>query len=241
MNMKTIIVFSCLFLILTSLQLLQAADCTCSNLKDAQLAEERSASQKQWQKSFAAFKKQDTDQPYRKGGLVFVGSSSIRMWDLEKYFPEEKPLNRGFGGSQIVDACFAIDLLILKHKPKTVVLYAGDNDIARNKSPARVADDFARLAQKVHHHLPESRILYIAIKPSLKRWALAEKMKQTNRLVKKTCEQHAHLTFVDIWEPMRNEAGEPKPELFVQDGLHMSPSGYEIWTAAVKKHLAAEN
>lgn len=237
MAIKILLAFSCLLGFSVFIQITSAEECTCSNLDKEQLSAERSASQQKWQKSFDRFAQQDESVPVRPGGTVFVGSSSIRLWDLEKYFPATEALNRGFGGSQTVDACFALELLVLKHKPKTVVLYAGDNDIAKKKSPQRVADDFARLAEKVHQHLPKTRILYIAIKPSIRRWELADKMNQANQLVKKLCAKHTHLTFVDIWQPMLNDGGKPNPELFVKDGLHMSPAGYAIWTKAVKAHL----
>lgn len=120
-----------------------------------------------------AFHQQDPANRRPPGGGVFVGSSSIRFWDLDASFPGRKYLNRGFGGSQIADSVAHLELLVLRHAPNTVVFYAGDNDIAFGKTPDRVAADFRTLARGIHARLPDARILFLAVKPSIARWALA--------------------------------------------------------------------
>ena len=125
-----------------------------------------------------AFDAQDTTNPYRTGGVVFLGSSSIRFWDLDRSFPGRDYLNRGFGGSQISDALEYLDLLVLRHEPAVVVFYAGDNDIAAGKKPARVAADFEMLVARLHARMPSTRVLFLAIKPSLARLSLLEAMQE---------------------------------------------------------------
>jgi lysophospholipase L1-like esterase len=190
-----------------------------------------------WEKAIAAFEKSDAKSPPPKGAILFAGSSSIRLWKLETPFPKLPTINRGFGGSQIADSVHFADRIILKHEPKTVVLYAGDNDVAAGKSPQQVAADFRRFVQTVHKSLPRTRILFIAIKPSLRRWKLVEKMREANRLIAKHCEANDRLTYIDVDTPMLGKDGKPRPELFVKDGLHLSPAGYAVWAKTLRPHL----
>lgn len=183
------------------------------------------------------FDEADKKAPTPPDGVVFVGSSSIRLWDLQKSFPDLAAVNRGFGGSELGDSVRHVDLLVLRHKPRVVVLYAGDNDIAHNKTPAKVVGDFKQFVAAVHKELPETKIVYIAIKPSLARWKLAEPMQQANAEIKGICENSENCEFVDVWSAMLGEDGKPRSELFVKDGLHMTPEGYEVWTALVKPHV----
>ncbi|HCO26030.1 GDSL-type esterase/lipase family protein [Gimesia maris] len=190
-----------------------------------------------WEKSISQFEKQDQDQGIKKGGNLFVGSSSIRMWDLDKYFPEQHVLNRGFGGSEIVDSTHFADRIIIKHEPEVIFLYAGDNDLARKKTAEEVAKDFKKFVAKVHKSLPETRIVFIAIKPSLSRWKLADTIQQANKLIAAQCAKNDLLEFADVWEPMLGEDGKPRPELFKSDGLHMEHPGYLIWKKAVQPYM----
>ncbi len=188
-----------------------------------------------WAADMRAFAEQDRQSPFPQGGVVFVGSSSIRLWDLAKSFPqiEPAPLNRGFGGSQLADSNRHLELLVLKHQPRVVVLYAGDNDISAGKSAQRVAEDFQEFQRRIVKALPETRVLYIAIKPSLARWRLAPEMQEANRLIRKACEADDRLTFVDVWTPLLGADGKPRPELFQEDGLHLNAEGYRVWSKLI--------
>lgn len=190
-----------------------------------------------WEKSIAAFEAADAKQMPAPGGIVFVGSSSIRLWDTEKWFPEQDIINRGFGGSQIADSAHFADRIILKYRPRVVVLYAGDNDISAKKTPARVAADFHRFTDAIHNALPETKIVFIAIKPSLRRWEIYETMAQANRLIQQQCQDDKRLQYLDIAGPMLGDDGKPRGELFAKDGLHLSEEGYRLWTSLLKPHL----
>ena len=190
-----------------------------------------------WKSAIQKFEQQDETDPPAKGGVLFVGSSSIRMWDLDESFPDKDYINRGFGGSQIADSIAYLDQLVLKHRPKVVLMYAGDNDIAAGKSAKTVANDFKTFQQKVHAELPGTRIMYIAIKPSIKRWDMYPKMADANALIASQCEANPRLTYLDIATPMIEEDGKPNPDLFAKDGLHLNKSGYEVWTQVVTPHL----
>ena len=192
-----------------------------------------------WEGAIAAFERADRQEPPPKGAVLFVGSSSIRLWDLPKSFPHLTVINRGFGGSHLADAVHFADRLILRHEPRTVVVYAGDNDLAAGKSPERVGKDFRALVRTVRHELPRTGIVYVAIKPSLKRWQLAEQVRAANSLIRQICESDERLAFVDVFDPMLGDDGMPRPELFVKDGLHLSKKGYALWARLLRPHLTS--
>lgn len=193
-----------------------------------------------WKEAMAKFEKADEANPPQPGGVVFVGSSSIRLWKLEKSFPKQKDLvNRGFGGSEICDAVHYFDLLVARHQPRLVVLYAGDNDVAGGKKAQQVLADFRAFAEQMKIKLPQTQLVYISIKPSIARWKLAEEMKKANTLIAKECEkQPKQLVFLNVWNTMLSKEGKPRKELFIKDGLHLNEKGYERWTALLRPHLA---
>jgi lysophospholipase L1-like esterase len=191
------------------------------------------ARQDPWAREMAAFEAQDSKAPTPPGGIVFVGSSSIRLWDLEHSFPKLPVLNRGFGGSQIVDSVQHVERLVLKHKPKTVIFYAGDNDIAAGKSPTVVSNDFKAFVGKVQASLPQTRIAFIAIKPSIQRWALVGRVREANALILAYCQTDDRLGFIDVDGPMLGWDEKPRKDLLAADGLHLTAKGYELWTTLV--------
>jgi lysophospholipase L1-like esterase len=195
------------------------------------------AKESRWKSAIQAFEKQDVRQEFPKNGVVFVGSSSIRKWDLDKWFPQLKPLNRGFGGSEVSDSVEFVEQLVLKHEPRAVVVYAGDNDLAHGETPEQVSSDFARLVKLIHAKQPKTKILYIAVKPSIARWSLIVQVRETNRLITELTAKDERLKFVDIDRPMIGDDGKPRKELFVADGLHLSEDGYAVWTSLVKPLL----
>lgn len=168
------------------------------------------------------------------GGVLFLGSSSIRMWtDLAKDFPGLNVINRGFGGSQIADSLRYADRLAIRYKPRTIVFYAGDNDIEAGKTPRQVLADYRALVAKVHARLPRTRIYFVSIKPSISRWGKIAEIREANRLVKAFTATDKRLGYVDVMTPMLGPDGMPRPELYLGDGLHMTRAGYDIWRERV--------
>jgi lysophospholipase L1-like esterase len=190
-----------------------------------------------WEEAIAAYEAADVKAPPPKQGVLFIGSSSIRLWDLKKSFPDLPVINRGFGGSQICHATHFVDRLITPHDPRVIVFYAGDNDIAAGKDAEQVYDDFRAFVAAVRKSLPKTPIVYIAIKPSIARWKLAEQIKAANRLIAADCEKDETLQFVDVWPKMLGEDGKPRSELLRDDKLHMTPAGYAVWTELLLPHL----
>jgi lysophospholipase L1-like esterase len=187
-----------------------------------------------WESTIQKFEAADQQQTPPAGGVLFVGSSSIRMWDTDKWFPDDAVLNRGFGGSQISDVLAFADRIVLNYKPQMIAFYAGDNDINGGKSAERVADDFRQFAELVEQHLPGTQILYLPIKPSLARWELWPTMDKANGLIRRFLETRYHWHYVDTDTVLLDDQGQPRDDVFASDGLHLNQVGYELWTGLVK-------
>lgn len=165
--------------------------------------------------------------------VLFVGSSSIRLWRTHEAFPELPVVNRGFGGSQISDVTHFAERIVLPYKAKMIVFYAGDNDIAAGKSARRVFEDYRRFVGLVHAKQPTVRIVFITIKPSRARWTLWPQMAKANELVRDWCRQDERLYFADLATPLLEPQGEPDRDLFLNDQLHLNPRGYKLWNTAL--------
>jgi lysophospholipase L1-like esterase len=192
-----------------------------------------------WEKDIAAFEAVDKMSPPQKGGIVFIGSSTIRRWDTASYFPDLKIINRGFGGSDMVDAVRYVDRIVIPYEPRLVVVYSGDNDISGGWSSEDVAIQFERFTRAVHAKLPQTRILLIALKPSLLRWTQIDRMRMANTIMRAYCERDDRLAFIDFDTLMLGWDEKPRRELFVEDGLHLSPQGYQLWSAVLRPWLTA--
>jgi iduronate 2-sulfatase len=170
--------------------------------------------------------------------LLFVGSSSIRYWPTETSFPNCGTLNRGFGGAHISDVQNFYQETVAEYRPRAIVFYAGDNDIAFGKSPARVFENFKDFVATVRRDLPDTPIFFLAIKPSGSRWQLWNAMAEANGLVRTWAESQPNLQFVDVATPMLGDDGAPDEELFVGDRLHLNTEGYVLWKSILGPYLA---
>jgi len=186
-----------------------------------------------WEDEMRAFEEQDQKSPPAPGGALFVGSSSIRLWKLDEAFPKLGAINRGFGGSEVADSLAYAERIILPYRPRVIVFYAGDNDIANGKSAAEVSATFRALYEKIHAALPATRVLFLAVKPSRSRWELIDVQREANRLIAAYADEQEKLEFVDVATPLLGEDGLPREELFESDKLHLNAAGYEVWNAIV--------
>jgi lysophospholipase L1-like esterase len=193
-----------------------------------------------WEQEVRGIEKRLAKAPPPTGGVLFVGSSSIRLWDTVKAFPDLPAANVGFGGSEVRDCTHFVPRLVAPHKPKTIVFYAGDNDIASGRTAVQVRDDFGAFVAAVRKPLPDCRVLFVAVKPSPKRWKLFDVQTKANDLVKAWATGQTAVRVIDVVTPALGPDGKPKPELFVKDELHLSAAGYEIWKSAVKDALVGK-
>ena len=221
------------------------ASCAHTSPAPARPAAPRSASVapaavdlEQFEPEIRAFEASDRAAPPAPGGIVFVGSSSIRRWtSLAADFPGLQVLNRGFGGSTFPEANHYVARLVLPYRPRTIVLYEGDNDIATGRTPQQVLADYHEFVRLVRVALPSARIVVVGIKPSPSRWQLADAQREANRLVRAAVASDTMQSYVDVFAPMLGASGRPEPSLFVSDSLHMTPAGYAIWRARIAPHL----
>jgi lysophospholipase L1-like esterase len=190
-----------------------------------------------WEREISAFEASDSANPPPKGCIVFVGSSSIRKWtNLTAHFPSFPVVNRGFGGSQLADSVNFAERIVTPYQPRQVVIYAGGNDIAAGKSAEVVYGDFVALVTRIRAKLPHVRIAFISSAPNPSRWAQVEKVKQLNTLAEAYCHHHS-VEFINVFPLMLGPDGQPKPDIYVADRLHMNPKGYAIWQKAVGPYL----
>jgi len=181
-------------------------------------------------KEIASFAEWDSKNAIPAHPILFVGSSSIRMWKTHESFPQWPVVNRGFGGSHISDVVHFSDRIVVPYAPKLIVFYAGDNDVGGGKSASRVLCDYKRFVELVQAKLPDTAIVFIGIKPSGKRWALWPEMNKANNLIKAFSEKSGRLFFADLGTPLLAADGKPDDSLFRDDRLHLNPKGYHIWT-----------
>jgi lysophospholipase L1-like esterase len=194
----------------------------------------------QWQADIAAFQAADLAAPPPRGAVLFIGSSSIRLWHtLAADFAGVATLNRGFGGSEIDDATFFADRIVAPYRPRAIVLYAGDNDLADGDSPAQVRADFAAFVRRVRSFDPGVPIAFIAIKPSVARRALLPQIRAANALVREYATTQQGVAYVDVFTPMLGPDGQPQPRWFGPDGLHMNRRGYALWIERLKRWVEA--
>jgi len=194
-----------------------------------------------WEAEIAAIEAADRAHPPPPGAVVFTGSSSIRLWDLKKSFPDLPAVNHGFGGSTIAENIAYLPRLVLPMRPRTIVFYAGDNDSAQGRTAEQIAADFEAYARRVHEALPEARILYLPIKPSIARWHLRDVQHDANQRIRRICEANRdRLRFVDTVPSLLGPDGKPDPRFFEADGLHVNAEGYARWAPLVRKAMAEE-
>jgi lysophospholipase L1-like esterase len=197
-------------------------------------------SPKRFERAIAAFEKVDAKKMPPPGGIVCVGSSSMRMWKtIHKDLAPLAVVHRGFGGSNMNDVLHFADRIVLPYKPRAILLYEGDNDVAGGVPAKTIAATFKKLAIKLRAELPDLRIYVISPKPSVSRWKLWPKYVETNALLKAACDADKNMTYVDVAKVMLRDDGTPKPDIFIKDNLHMNAAGYKLWKSVVRPILMA--
>jgi hypothetical protein len=184
-------------------------------------------------KEIEAFEAKDRASPPSPGAPVFVGSSSIHYWNLAKAFPTLHAINRGFGGSHVSDTIFYADRIIFRYQPRLIVFYAGDADVAAQKSADRIFADCKTLLGMIHKKLPRTRTVIIGIKPSPAHWEQIGVIRQSNALVQKYVATDPLVSYADVERSLLGQDGKPQPGFFGANGLNLNEAGYEAWTAAV--------
>jgi len=219
-----------------------ATDPPVSPMRDSREASGRPAAAghdfARWEQEIAAYEAADRADPPPKGGVLFVGSSTIRLWkSLARDFPDHKVINRGFGGSEIADAAHFAGRLIFPHEPRQIFLRAGGNDIHAGRLPDQVAADFADFVRTVRVRLPDAEIVYIGVNPAPARWGEGDKYRALNEEIRKLALRLPRVGYVDAYDISLDREGRARPELFLADKLHFNAEGYGLLADRVRPFL----
>lgn len=187
-----------------------------------------------WGETIRGFEDWDRKNSFASDAVLFVGSSSIRLWPTREDFSDLPVINRGFGGSQIFEVNYFADRIVLPYKPRVIVFYAGDNDVAKGKDAKRVFEDYQKFVRLVHEKLPRTKIIFVGIKPSGSRWSLWPVMAEANKMIEELSGKDDRLYYFDSAAPLLGDDGKPAAKFFLKDNLHLNPDGYRVWTKALR-------
>jgi lysophospholipase L1-like esterase len=183
-------------------------------------------------KEIQGFKASDEKNPPKPGQILFIGSSTFTNWkNVNDYFPGKGILNRAFGGSTLLDLIRYEKELLTPYKPRQIVIYCGENDLAGN--PKLGAWDLYERFQKFYgllrNRLPSTQVLFVGIKPSWSRWHIRSKNLAFNNWIREFAVKEKNFVYVDMWKEMLDENGTPNQSIFIKDELHMNAEGYKLW------------
>jgi lysophospholipase L1-like esterase len=184
-----------------------------------------------------AFARANNAGPRLADATLFIGSSSIRLWDIAASFPDDSIVNRGFGGATTADVLHYYKRLLPPGPPSRVIVYVGENDLATGATPERIARDILTLLGRLRADYPRARIAFLSLKPSPIRWTLWPRMAEVNGIV--AARAGRDFDYVDVGAVLLAPDGLPNAQLFRPDGLHMNPRGYARWTRLVDAWLDA--
>ncbi|MGB3850774.1 MAG: SGNH/GDSL hydrolase family protein [Tunicatimonas sp.] len=191
-----------------------------------------------WEPTIRQFERQDSLNPVEPGAVLFVGSSSIAKWqNVADYFPDQRVLNRGFGGSEFSDLLHYADRVIYPYQPSKIFIYEGDNDLASGESPQQIMDEAKQLRARIRKALGNTPVVFISPKPSVARWELKDQYEALNAQLEAYASREKDTEFADVWTPALDENGRVLTSIFVADSLHLNAAGYRIWQKALAPYL----
>lgn len=197
------------------------------------------AAHARWRQELDAITAADRAQPPSPDGVVFVGSSTIRLWPhlAQDFAQVPGVIQRGVGGSTLAECSVLAHQLVGQYKPRQVVVYAGDNDLIEGRTPLQVLHSFARFANAVRADAPDARITFVSVKPSPSREKVLPQIRETNNIVSAYLRTLTNSDYVDVFTPMLGADGRPRVDLFRGDQLHMNAAGYALWQSLIASHL----
>ena len=179
--------------------------------------------------------------PVPENPVIFYGSSSLRLWDptIRTDLDSDSIVNLAFGGSTLVTCCGNFEKIMAPYKEvKSMVIYAGDNDLGDGKSAIEVKDAFVQLFDKVEKRFGQIPVFFMSIKPSPSKQAILEKIADSNRLIREALASRSNFHYIDIFTPMLTNSGNSDPAYFLEDMLHMNEAGYRVWTKVMLSQRA---
>lgn len=192
----------------------------------------------QWEKEIRAFEESARTNPPPHGAVLFLGSSSIRLWtNLASYFPQCTTVQRGFGGCYVPDLTHYLDRVAVPIQPAKIVIYGGENDLAKGRTPGELSADFRTLYLRIQARLPRAKVYFLSLKPSHKRWYLSPQMREANARLRQFCFWTRRARFIDLWDRMLGADGQPDRSLYLPDQHHVNEQGYRRWAPQIRSAL----
>lgn len=190
-----------------------------------------------FEQEIGLFQEWDSRNAFPRDAVLFLGSSSIRLWHTANAFPDISVINRGFGGAHISDVIHFIRETVHKYEPRMIVFYAGDNDVWDRKTPERVREDFETFLEAVLDARPDTQVFFLSIKPSWNRWSAWDQMERANNLVVSMAAESDRLTYVDVGSVLMGPDARPDSSLYLSDQLHLNEQGYARWESVLRPLL----
>jgi len=194
-----------------------------------------------FEKEIRTFEHDDSTRGYRKGAVLFIGSSSIRLWKTAaESFRPAHIINRGFGGATIAEVNHYYPRIVPKYMPRMIVFYCGENDLSHDAASVdTVFADYRRFFEAVKRDLPETQLVFLSVKDSPSRMQWSDKFAGFNARVQALESGYPNFRFVDVRTPLLQKNGLPDPALFRKDMLHLNAEGYSRWEKALKPAVKA--
>ena len=186
------------------------------------------------------FKHQDSLSFPKPNGILFIGSSSFRMWsDLEQRFPGKPIIRRGVGGCELSNIVnFYTPYILFPYHPRKIFIYAGENDIAYGHSADSVLVNFKKLYRMIRKKLPKAQIYYLSIKPSPSRVKYKEDDLRANEQIKHYIKGRRNCKYLDMNESIyKPGTTQPDSALFRPDYLHLNSKGYDRWQKVLEPYV----
>ena len=214
---------------------------SCTGSGTPELLQPYAAEAQQWEPDIQQLEALDESETYPDSSLLFIGSSSIRLWEtMDRDLAPYPVIRRGYGGAKLSDVAWYAERLIYPHQFQALVFFIGGNDIwgtPEDKSPA----EFRRLTQylidTVREKYPEKPIFFIEVTPIPSRWHLQPQVEAGNRAIEAVCEAEPDVHFIETQKAFIGPDGKPRGELFGDDNLHLNEEGYEVWAGLIKSEL----
>ena len=181
-----------------------------------------------------------------KNDLLFIGSSSIRLWnEIENDMLPYSSVKRGYGGAHYYDLIHFTERLITNHSPKAILIFVanditGSNDVFKTNndlSPEEVKKLFKycyKSIRKIHKQVP---VFVIETTPTPARWDVWDKISEANDLINSYCESQINLNFITTRDKFIDTNDLPIKSFFISDELHLNKKGYKLWSDIIKEKL----
>lgn len=194
--------------------------------------------QNKFEAEIKAYEKQDSISKPKPNQILFLGSSSFRLWKTFDQDLKGLPVfNRGFGGSTLEDALYYFDRMVVKYQPAWIFLYEGDNDLAKGQSPEFIEKEFVEFSDRVKKQFPKTNIVFVAARPSIARFAMVDKQKDLNTRIEHFVKGKKNLFYLDMHSPFYLGDGTLMQDIFVSDKLHLNEKGYAIFASKIRTFI----